>query len=125
MQLAGDVQVLDLMARGVAGDLDQTDFSLAVLIGSEHDLGVGWGGGFDSHFLTPSVRGICERADKKGYVVMLSDIIDEEVDGYRGEEGFRSLLPEVGSGFKGNPVAAGFNLHRSEVLDAAVRIGGT
>src|SRR5690606_36612962 len=35
--------------------------------------------------LTPSVRGICKRADKKRYVVVLVDVVDEEIDAYRGE----------------------------------------
>lgn len=54
---------------------------------------------------------------------MLIDVIHEEVDGYRGEEAFRSLLPEVVAGFKRNPVATGFNLYRSKVFDASICIG--
>ena len=54
---------------------------------------------------------------------MLIDVVHEKIDAYRGEEAFRSLLPEVVAGFKGNTVATGFNLYRSKVLDASIGIG--
>ena len=43
VQLRGDVQVLDLVAIGVPGDLDQADLGLAVLVCAKHDLGAGLG----------------------------------------------------------------------------------
>src|SRR6476661_3788513 len=45
-ELRGDADVLDLVSLGVAGDLDQPDLRLAVLVLAEHDL---------AHGLAPSV----------------------------------------------------------------------
>jgi hypothetical protein len=49
-QLRGDVEVLDLVAVGVPGDFDQSDFGLAVLVLAQDDAGAGGGfhgGGHD------------------------------------------------------------------------------
>ena len=56
-KLRGDVEVVDLVPGGVAGDLDDAHLGLAVLVGAEDDGGLG-------HGSAPSIGRIGERAQQ-------------------------------------------------------------
>ena len=104
-----DVEVDDLVARGVAVDPHDAVLGLAVLVRAEAD-------GHVAHGLAPSVGRIGERAEQQRHVevpVVVRDL-DGEGHGDEGIEGRDAVVGELGARAEGQGVHARLEALRAE-----------